>query len=297
MTSPHKHGSRRTRIAWRSYLPLGGRTAIAIAALLFTASALWSQAPAPNPPDAKRDNGACQQAESNSAPPSQAESQSGQGSAEKKPTAAPQDPCTSKSNDESEGKQTNRIFGVVPNFAAVSANTQLPPLSAKGKFWLATEDSFDYSAFVWTGILAGQEFGLKDYPEFRQGIAGYGRYYWHTFVDGTSGTFFTEAIVPWVTREDPRYYTLGHGGFFRRSGYALSRVVLTKTDSGGTSFNWSEVVGNGFEAGLSNAYYPPQERGLRQTGINWGAQIESAALNNIAKEFWPDIRRLILRRK
>ena len=213
------------------------------------------------------------------------------------PAAAPQDPCTSKSNDESEGKQTNRIFGVVPNFAAVSANTQLPPLSAKGKFWLATEDSFDYSAFVWTGILAGQEFGLKDYPEFRQGIAGYGRYYWHTFVDGTSGTFFTEAIVPWVTREDPRYYTLGHGGFFRRSGYALSRVVLTKTDSGGTSFNWSEVVGNGFEAGLSNAYYPPQERGLRQTGINWGAQIESAALNNIAKEFWPDIRRLILRRK
>ena len=152
-------------------------------------------------------------------------------------------------------------------------------------------------SFVWTGILAGQEFGLKNYPEFGQGMAGYGRYYWHTFVDGVSGTFFTEAIVPWVTREDPRYYTLGHGGFFHRAGYALSRVVLTKTDSGGTSFNWSEVVGNGFEAGLSNAYYPPQERGARQTAINWGAQIESAALNNIAKEFWPDVRRIIFHRK
>jgi hypothetical protein len=159
------------------------------------------------------------------------------------------------------------------------------------------EDSFDYSSFVWTGILSGQEFGLRNYPGFGHGMAGYGRYYWHTFVDGVSGTYFTEAIVPWVTREDPRYYTRGHGGFFFRTGYALSRVVVTKTDSGGTSFNWSEVVGNGFEAGLSNAYYPRQERGLHQTAINWGAQIESAALNNIAKEFWPDFRRIVLHRK
>ncbi len=284
-------------IGQQSYLPLGGWAAAAIAVLLFSASTLWAQAPTPNPTDTKPDEGACQQAGSISAPPSQGESQSGKGTAEKKPSGASEDNCTSESKDESEGKQTNRIFWVVPNFAAVSANTQLPRLSTKGKFWLATEDSFDYSAFVWTGILAGQEFGLNNYPEFGPGMAGYGRYYWHSFVDGVSGTFFTEAIVPWVTREDPRYYTLGHGGFFRRAGYALSRVVLTKTDSGGTSFNWPEVVGNGLEAGLSNAYYPSQERGLRQTGINWGAQIESAALNNIAKEFWPDIRRLIFRRK
>src|ERR1700739_1469021 len=215
----------------------------------------------------------------------------------KKKRGGASDTGTSKSKDESKGKQTNRILWVVPNFAAVSANTELPPLSAKGKFWLATEDSFDYSAFVWTGIIAGQEFGLKNYPEFGQGMAGYGRYYWHNFVDGVSGTYFTEAIVPWVSREDPRYYTLEHGGIFLRTAYALSRVVLTKTDSGGTSFNLSEIAGNAVEAGLSNAYYPAQERGLRQTGINWGAQIESAALNNIAKEFWPDIRRLIFRRK
>jgi hypothetical protein len=188
-------------------------------------------------------------------------------------------------------------MGVVPNFAAVSANTQLPPLTTKGKFWIATEDSFDYSSFVWTGILAGQEFALNNFPEFRQGAAGYGRYYWHSLVDGVSGTYFTEAIVPWITHQDPRYYTLGHGGFFRRTAYALSRVVVTKTDSGGASFNWSEVGGNAVEAGLANAYYPPQERGARQTAINWGAQLESAALNNIAKEFWPDVRRVLFRRK
>jgi hypothetical protein len=199
--------------------------------------------------------------------------------------------------DSSEGKQTKRMFGVVPNFAAVDANTELPPLTTKGKFILATQDSVDYSSFIWTGIIAGQSMALKSYPELHQGLAGYGRYYWRAFVDQASGSFFTEAIVPALTHEDPRYYTLGHGGFFRRTGYALSRVVLTKTDSGGTSFNYSEIVGNGMEAGLSNLYYPPEERSLHNTAVNWAAQIEAATINNVVREFWPDIRHKIFRQK
>lgn len=96
--------------------------------------------------------------------------------------------------ESSEGKQTHRIFGVVPNFAAVTANSQLPPLTVKGKFKLASEDSFDYSSFIWTGMLAAQSMALKTYPEFGHGTAAYGRYYWHGFVDGVSGTYLTEAI-------------------------------------------------------------------------------------------------------
>ena len=202
-----------------------------------------------------------------------------------------------QTNQNSEGQQTKRMLWVVPNFAAVSANTQLPPLSTRDKFVLAAKDSFDYSSFVWTGILAAQSWALNSDPEFGQGASGYARYYGHAFADGVSGTFFTEAIVPTLTHQDPRYYTRGHGGFLRRTGYALSRTFVTKTDSGGTSFNWSEVGGNGLTAALSNAYYPAQERGLSQTFRNWGTQMESAALNNIAKEFWPDVRNKVFRRK
>jgi hypothetical protein len=217
-----------------------------------------------------------------------------------KPTAATpnQDPDAQNKKDDSEGKQTKRMLWVVPNFAAVDANKQLPPLSAREKFVLASRDSVtDYSSYTWAGILAGQAMLLNSDPELGHGIAGYGRYYWRNFVDGVSGTFFTEAIVPAITHEDPRYYTMENGGFFRRAGYAISRAFVTKTDSGGTSFNFSEVVGNGLEAGLSNAYYPPQERGLTQTTVNWGTQMESAVLNHIFQEFWPDIRRKVLRRK
>lgn len=97
--------------------------------------------------------------------------------------------------------------------------------------------------------------------------------------------------------EDPRYYTMGHGGFFRRTADALSRVVITPTDSGTLRFNASEVVGKGLAAGLENLYYPPLERGFNKTMQNWATQMESASLNNIIKEFWPDIRRTFFRQK
>lgn len=133
-----------------------------------------------------------------------------------------------KPKKEEPPEQSNRIFWVVPNFAAVSANTQLPPLSSHDKFVLAMHDSFDYSSFVWTGILATQSLMLNSDPELGHGFKGYTRYYWRTFVDGVSGTYFTEAIIPSLTHEDPRYYTLGRGGFFRRAGYALSRKLSPK---------------------------------------------------------------------
>jgi len=209
-----------------------------------------------------------------------------------------QAPDAQDKKDDSEGKQTKRMLWVVPNFGAVDAHKQLPPLSTREKFILASRDSVtDYSSYTWAGILAGQAMLLNSDPELGRGIKGYGRYYWRTFADGISGTFFTEAIVPMITHEDPRYYTMGQGGFFRRTGYAISRAFVTKTDSGGTSFNWSEVAGNGLEAGLSNAYYPPQERGLSQTALNWGTQMESAVLNHFFQEFWPDIRKNLFRQK
>jgi len=208
------------------------------------------------------------------------------------PAPAPT-PAGQKSGDP-EPKQTNRMFWIVPNFAAVSANTQLPRLSTREKFVIASKDSVDYTSFLWAGVLAGQGFALKSSPALGHGAAGYGRYYWRAFADQASGAYFTEAIVPALTREDPRYYTLGHGSVFRRTLYALSQLYLTKMDSGKIGFNFSEILGNGMEAGLSNLYYPPQERGFGKTAENWGAGIESAALNNVVKEFWPDIRQMIL---
>jgi hypothetical protein len=196
-----------------------------------------------------------------------------------------------------EAKQSKRILWIFPNYRAVSANTQLPPLSLKNKFWLATQDSFDYSSFVSAGLLSGVSQANKSYPEFGQGAKGYGRYYWHAMADQAVGNYLTEAIVPAVTHEDPRYYTLGHGGFFKRTGYAVSRLLVTRTDAGGRTFSFSEIVGNGAGAGISDTYYPARERTWTKTYQKWATQIALDGVFNVLKEFWPDINRAIFRGK
>jgi hypothetical protein len=194
-------------------------------------------------------------------------------------------------------KQSKRILWIFPNYRAVSAGTQLPALSLREKFWLATQDSFDYSSFISVGIIAAVSQANKSYPEFGQGAKGYGRYYWHAMADQAVGNYLTEAIVPAATHEDPRYYTLGHGGFFKRTGYAVSRLFITRTDAGGRTFNLSEIVGNGAGAGISNEYYPSRERTWTKTGQKWVTQIALDGVFNVAKEFWPDINRYIFHGK
>src|SRR5580693_1108722 len=161
---------------------------------------------------------------------------------------APQPQQQTPSNDQAPA-QTHRILGILPNFRAVSADVKLPPQSAKEKFITASEDSFDYSAIFVPLAIAGYDLESNPDPEFGTGGIAYGRYLWHTAVDQTSENFFVEAIGPSLTHQDNRYYTLGHGGFFKRTGYALTRVIITRSDAGTEVFNSSEVVGAGASAG------------------------------------------------
>jgi hypothetical protein len=198
-------------------------------------------------------------------------------------------PVTPSNPDEQSGKQNKRILWVVPNYRAVSANTYLPPLSFKGALWLATQDTFDYSDFIFVGGLAGIDMAGRSQPTFGQGAEGYGKYYWHVFVDGAIENYMTEAIVPAATKEDPRYYTMGKGGFVKRTGYAVSRLFITRTNSGGSTFNLSEVVGAGAAAGIGNAYYPAEANPWVKTYQRWGTQVGLDGVFNALKEFWPDI--------
>ena len=186
-------------------------------------------------------------------------------------------------------KQTSRILGILPNFRAVSADVKLPPQTVKEKFKTAFLDSFDYSAIFIPLAIAGYDVATNPYPEFGHGGVAYGRYLWHAAVDQTVENFMVEAIVPSITRQDNRYYTLGRGGFWKRTGYALTRVVITRNDAGKETFNTSEVVGAGAAAGISTTYYPTRERSVGTFGSQWGLNVGIDALSFVVKEFWPDV--------
>ena len=190
-----------------------------------------------------------------------------------------------------EGVQPKRILGIIPNFRAVSADVKLPPQTVKDKFLTASQDSFDYSSIVIPAAVAFEAYERNATPEFGSGGVGYGRYLWHSVADQTIENYMVEFIVPAATHEDTRYYTLGHGGFVKRAGYSLSRIVVTRSDSSKEVFNFSEVVGAGAEAGISTLYYPRSERTIGQVGTQWGTSLGIDAAAFMVREFWPDVSR------
>lgn len=209
----------------------------------------------------------------------------------------PQDQPPPNAPANSGAQQTKRILGIIPNFRAVSADVKLPPETVKEKFMDATDDSFDYSSIFIPAVLAGYSMHENSVPQFRQGVAGYGRYFWHSAVDQTSENYLVEFAFPAVFRQDARYYTLGHGGFFKRTGYALSRAVVTRSNAGNEVFNVSEVFGSGAAAGISNLYYPSASRSVGNTTTQWALDVAIDAGSFWFREFWPDINRRILRNK
>jgi hypothetical protein len=136
---------------------------------------------------------------------------------------------------------------------------------------------------------AGIEQAKNQYPEFHEGAAAYGRYYWHTLADSGVENYLVGAIFPAITHEDPRYYTLGRGQFAERLRYAISHLWITRTDAGTSTFNFSEIVGSGVSAEISSRYYPREARTAGQTLERWASQLINDGVGNVVQEFWPDI--------
>ena len=190
-------------------------------------------------------------------------------------------------------QQTKRILGVVPNFRSVSADVQLPPQSVKDKFLAAGHDSFDYGSFLLAAVQAGLGQNSDSYPEFHQGVVGYGRYYWHTLADTAGENIMVGGAGPALFHQDSRFYTLGHGTFRKRATYAASRVLITRTDGGAETFNFSEVIGSGAASGISTLYYPTHYRTWTKVGQRWLTSDIIDGANFTFKEFWPDINKKV----
>ena len=135
----------------------------------------------------------------------------------------------------------------------------------------------------------------------------YGKHFWRsgafpkrlgaTVGDETSLNFFSDFLLASAFHEDTRYVRQGPSRkMWPRIGYAISRAVITRTNSGAATFNWSNVVGSAMSAGLSNAYYPPGSRTAAVGAVNWGTNIAGAGLTKLVPEFGSDIGRWMKRR-
>lgn len=188
-----------------------------------------------------------------------------------------------------------RVLGVLPNYRTANESAVYTPITAKQKFIIGSKDSFDYPLVLLAAGIAGLGQLTNVNPSFDQGLRGYVRRWGTAYADQAIGNMMSESIFPSLLREDPRYFRRGHGSVWSRTYYAMSRVFVTRTDSGGRRFNFSEVLGNAAGVAISTAYYPDNRTAL-DTASKLGGQIALDSISQVLKEFWPDIKRHLFQR-
>lgn len=182
-------------------------------------------------------------------------------------------------------EEKQRILGVVPNYY-VSYNQDTAPLRPRQKFELASRFTFDPVSFGIAGIIAGVWQANNTYSGYGGGAQGYGKRYAAAYGDFLTGTFISNAILPSLLRQDPRYFYKGTGSKRSRILYAIANSVICRGDNGHWQPNYSEIIGSLASGGISNAYYPAKDRnGAALSFENAGINIGATAAANLVQEF------------
>ena len=206
------------------------------------------------------------------------------------------DSSTAQKQPDASKQQPHRILGIMPNYRAVSAGAIPPPPTPKEAFKIATQNSFDYSSFLFVGLTSFEAEASGAHPKLGTGIDGFGHYYWRGFLDKTDGNYLVICVMPTIFHQDERYYAMGEGPFFKRVIYSASRTLITPNYHGHPSFNASELLGRGAAQAISAAYYPSSDRTLGALAVKYGWAIGRDTAVNVFREFWPDIATHVLHR-
>jgi hypothetical protein len=234
------------------------------------------------------------------APPSAQQPSKSSDSSQTSSTQAPSGNDTKNSDNKGDGAAAtskDRLFFALPNFLTLENGAQAPPLTSGEKFKVVAKGAFDYIQVPWYALIGAIGQAENSESGYGQGWAAYGKRVGSSAADGTIENFMTGAILPSILHQDPRYFQMGKGKTWNRLTYSASRILITRSDSGHKQFNFSEVVGSALSAGISTySYHPHSDRHISDVADVWGTQLGTDAITIVLKEFWPDIRRKIMKK-
>jgi hypothetical protein len=186
--------------------------------------------------------------------------------------------------------QDKHAFGVLPNYRTAEGSQPYSPITVKQKFKIANDDTLDGPSFALAAFFSGLGQIENSNASFGQGVKGYAHRYGTGLADQIAGNYLTEAMMPSLLHQDPRYFRRGHGSILFRTGWAISRSFVARDNSGRWDFNYAEWLGNGMVASIGNAYYP-DNRGFVPTYQRMFTQVGTDSISQVMKEFWPDVKK------
>ncbi len=158
-------------------------------------------------------------------------------------------------------------------------------------------ESHTYSPYTMESVafnaLYAQAWGY--WPGYGGGMEGYGKRFGATLANTEARGFFNVFLFPTLLHQDPRYFRSEKHGLVPRGWYAATRVLDTRTDDGGNTFNSSEFLSVMFTSSLNNAYYPKQDRGFSETANRVVGAYLGDVTSNVLREFSPDIKKILRR--
>lgn len=186
----------------------------------------------------------------------------------------------------------NKILDLVsPNRLVIEGrDTKVAPLSSAQKFRQVGRNFVNPFTFAGIAIESGFDQAIDVHHAYGPGGKGYLKRYGANLADVASAQFFGIGVYPSIFHTDPRYYRMGNGGLRARALYSVTRVLVTRTDSGRERFNAPEILGSATSSAISRIYYPNDERNFGDFAYSMGSRVAFDAAYNLAKEFWPDVR-------
>ena len=134
-------------------------------------------------------------------------------------------------------------------------------------------------------------------PKYGVNRVALGKRFGASLADIASQNFFGDFVVASALHQDPRYHRKGEGFSWRyRFGYAVSRTLVVRRDTGGNTFNFSSVIGSAASSAFSNIYYPPASRTRNAMIMHFWTNVADNGFVNLAPEFWPDFKRKVFGR-
>src|SRR3954470_19326941 len=183
--------------------------------------------------------------------------------------------------------------GMVSQRGTVEAAENVCPMTVGQKGELFLRHTWSPINMVAAAGNAGIWQATQDRTEgFGQGWDAYGSRFGAALANRAGSDLFRTFVFAAAFRMDPRYFRKGTGSGGSRFGYAVSRVLVGRTDSGRKTFNFPEIIGSVSAAGLSNVYYPESDRTASRTMATAALNIGADAGWNVLKEFGPELRRM-----
>ena len=169
-----------------------------------------------------------------------------------------------------------------------------PPLTPAGKFKLAIINTIDpFNMATASADAAISAWTSKSTSAYGTGSMAFAKRFGTDMTDELSGEFFQTFMFPAIFGQDPHYHRDVGDKTPRRIRYALTQVVVTRSDAGNKMFNYGEVLGNFAAASVGNLYHIDRAKGFGPTSARIAVSITSDAAWNLFTEFWPDVSRHI----